>query len=319
MEKRTMANVCRTTAIIIGISFAAFSTNAQLINGGFETAGTNYILQPDSLGVIVTNTFAAGWTPNGPAFVTRDLTTSPSMGVYEESDFGYDFVGLNQTASGVTAHTGTAALRTFGPFVTPPDADASGASQEITNNFAGQVVSNGQIWVVSGYGLNWSLDPLNPQGVGSVSFGILQVAFYDATNGIISTANSNEITTNTPLDTWTSCTVTGQAPPGTAGVAAFAFHIGNNGGLGSVLWDDVILTNIGIAGPPPIIVTNQFQATIQQGLKVCWSSVVNASYQPQFSDDNVTWTNIGSLIPGDGTSNCTFAVTHKFYRVVQSQ
>ena len=315
-----MANVCRTTVIITAISFAAFSANAQLINPGFETPGATYILPADNNGNIVTNTFAAGWTPTSPtALVTRDLNIGPTNGVWEESDFGYDFNGVNQSANAITARSGTAALRTWGPFGVNPD--GVGAFQIVTNNFSGQAVSNGQIWAVTGYGLNWSGDKIdNSQQVGALSFGVLQVGFYDISNNLIGTAfNSNEITTNTPLDQWTSCTVTATAPAGTFGVGAIAIHVGNNGALGSVFWDDIVLTNTGIAPPPPPIITNQFQAAIQAGNQICWASVATSSYQPQSSDDNVNWTNVGTPIPGDGATNCAFAATHKFYRVVQSQ
>lgn len=310
-----MANVCRGCAAIIAIFFAAFSTNAQFINGGFETAGTNFIFPADLDGNIITNTFAAGWVPNGGALVSRDLTNTPQTANYREAESGVFFVGVNSTGATNTAHTGAAALRTFGPFGAA--FDASGANQEITNSIS-QVVSNGQMWAVNGYGLNWSGDPMTNQ-FGGGGFGILQVAFYDVTNSKIASIDSvTQIGTNTALDTWISMSVTGTAPAGTVGVAAWCLHIGELNGLGSCFFDDVTLTYAGIAPPPPIIITNNFQAGIQSGKQICWATVVNTSYLPQSSDDNLTWTDIGTPIPGDGTSNCVFATNHKFYRVMQS-
>lgn len=310
-----MANVCRGCAVIIAISFTAMAAHAQFINGGFETAGTNFIFPADLDGTIITNIFAAGWIPNGGAFVSRDLTNIPATANYRDVSSALFFNGVNSTGVTNTAHTGGAALRTFGPFGT--DFVGSGASQVITNSIS-QVVSNGQVWAVSGFALNWSGDPLTNTFNGG-GFGTIQIAFLDITNSIIAFTDGQHFDTNTAVDTWISCTATGTAPPGTVGVAAFCLHVGKDGGLGSCFFDDVTLTFVGIAPPPPIIVTNNFQASIQKGNQVCWATVVNTSYQPQSSDDNSTWTDVGTPIPGDGSSNCVFATNHKFYRVVQSQ
>jgi hypothetical protein len=97
-------------------------------------------------------------------------------------------------------------------------------------------------------------------------------------------------------------------------------HVGQNGVLGSIFFDDLSVTNTGVAPPPPPpppIVTNQFQAVIQKGNQVCWLTVSNTSYQAQSSDDNANWTDFGSRMPGDGTTNCAFGASHKFYRVQQ--
>jgi len=320
MEKRIMANVCRYFVIIIALSFAASAAHAQLTNPGFETAGTNYVFPDTGDGAfpLITNTFAAGWLPNGGAYVARTATNTPAQGTYEDSATGYDFVGVNQSGSTNTARTGGYALRTFGPF---PGfcCVGSGASQLISSNTVA-AVSNNSIWVVSGYGLNWSGDPLQDFGLNVTGFGVLQVAFYDVTNALIGAAiDSPHLDTGTVQNAWISCSVTGTAPPGTVSVGAWALHVGMNGALGSIFWDDMSITNIGVAPPPPPIVTNLVDATILGGNQACWPTVVNASYQPQFSDNNSTWTSIGTLIPGDGTTNCVFGFSHKFYRVLQSQ
>jgi len=305
--------------MFFAVSFATTAARAQLINGGFETAGTNYVFpNADNLGHIVTNVFASGWTPNGGAYVVRTSINSPQGDTYEDIDTGYDFVGLSNSASSVTAQTGTYALRAFGTFPTPPAAAGSGAYQLITSN-AVPAVSNNTIWVMSGSLLNWSGDPLADIGIGSVSFGLIQIVFLDGNGTNLLTIDGPHKDTNTVQNTWISCSVTGTAPAGTAQIQFFALHVGNSGGVGSIFFDDLSSTNIGVAPPPPPIITNFFNTAIQAGNQVCWSTTTNVSYQPQFSDDNVTWNSIGSLLPGDGTSNCVFAITHKFYRVVQSQ
>lgn len=321
MEKRIMANVCRCYVIIIALSFAASGAHAQLINGDFETAGTNYIF-PDAgdnaFGNFpITNIFAAGWTPNG-SYVARTATNGPQQGSYEETGgIGQDWYGINQSGTNITARSGGYSLRTFGPFPTTC-CTGSGASQLISSNTV-PAVSNNTKWVVSGYGLNWSGDPMTNHGIGIVRYGTLQVAFYDVTNTLIGAAiDSGHLDTGTVQNTWISCTVTGTAPEGTVSVGAWALHVGMEGAYGSVFWDDITLTYIGTALPPPPVVTNQFEAAIQTGNQVCWPTISTASYQPQSSDDGSTWSNITALTPGDGNTDCVFAVPHKFYRVYVS-
>jgi hypothetical protein len=184
----------------------------------------------------------------------------------------------------------------------------------------GASVSNNTRWVATGFGLNWSGDPMQSLVIGSVGFGLMQIAFYDGTNGLIGTPiDGPHITNGTPVDTWISCVVTADAPPGTVSVGLWGLHVGMAGAVGSIFWDDMTLVNIGTAPPPPPIITNDLQVVIQAGNQLCWTSVVTASYQPQASDDNSTWTNIGSLLPGDGNVNCAFGTSHKFYRVLLSQ
>jgi hypothetical protein len=330
MEKRILANVCRGCLILFALSFAAVTSHAQLINGGFDTTGTNYVFPDNGDGSfpLLTNVFAAGWLPSGGSYVTRDSTNSPIEGSYEdEYSPNYDYYGLNQTGTNITARSGAYALRAFGPD-TNLCCGASYAYQAISNSVSSQPVTNGQIWVASGYALVWSGDPMTNLAT-STGFGNLQLAFLNASNTTINSYDGPHVldesdpTNPAPMNVWISCSVTATAPYSAKSIVTqvrvYVGHVGMTGALGSIFWDDITLTNIGVAPPPPPIPTNQFQAVIQTGNQICWPTISNASYQPQFSDDNSSWTNIGSLLPGDGTSNCVFAATHKYYRVLQLQ
>jgi hypothetical protein len=327
MEKRNMANVCRGLVVIIALSFfAALSAHAQLINGGFETAGTNYIFPDNGDGSfpVLTNLFAADWTPIGATYVTRDATNSPQVGTYEDLT-AYDYVGCNSTASN-TAHSGTYALRAFGPFgstASPPG--GSGAFQLITSN-QNAAVSNYTYWVFSGYLMNWSGDPMNDTGGADPGFGLIQIVFQgtngEAVAGGASTFDGPHLGMGTITNTWISCSVTAQAPKDVSQIAFYCLHVGQEGNQGSVFFDDLSATYLGPGSPPPPppqSVTNQLQAVIQAGNRICWPTISYASYQAQYSDDNTNWTSIGSLLPGDGTTNCVFGFTHKFYRVLREQ
>jgi hypothetical protein len=318
MEKRLMGIIWRLCVALIAFTFTAIAVNAQLINGNFEQAGTNYTFPDTGDGSfpIISNTFALGWNPNG-FYSARTLTNAPQQGTYEDASTGYDYVGINQSGTTNTAR-GAASLRTFGPFPATCCL-GSGAVQLISSN-QNAAVSNNTIWVVSGSGFVWSGDPLLDDGLGVTGFGCIQVAFYDVTNTLIgSPIDGPHLDTNTVLNTWISCSVTGIAPPGTVSVGAWAIHVGMDGALGSLFWDDMSIVNTGVAPPPPPVITNDFQAVIQAGNKICFPTISTASYQPQSSDDGSIWSNITALTPGDGLTDCVFAVSHKFYRVQVSQ
>lgn len=316
MEKRTMANVCRGLVGVIAISITALSAHAQIINPGFESAGTNYIFPDNGDGSfpLITNVSAAGWNIIAESYVTRDSTNSPQGPTYEDIN-AFDYPGLTNTASSVTAHSGSYALRAFGPF-TNGCCLGSGVYQIITSNQYA-AISNNTILVLNGSVLNWSGDPMTDNGPGVTGFGEIQI-IYEKTNGEAiagGTYLGPQVGTNATLDTWISCSVTGQAPLGTAQVAVYCLHVGMSGASGSCFFDDLSITNIGTGATPVGNVTNNYQAVIQTGNQICWPTASTSSYQAQYSDDNVNWTSIGSLLPGDGTTNCTFALPHKFYRV----
>lgn len=306
MEKHVMANVCRgcVAAVTLSLSLAITTTHAQvLINPGFESGSGLY-----------TNT-----DPNPPE--PNSTVTTAAVGWVQFSDAIR--ISTNESCSSETAHSGAYSLQCSGPSVLNGDGSvgASFAQQFITTG-----VTNGQVWVLNGWGLTPSCDEMSDTPISFASFGALQIQFYDATG----TNAVGGAITSTPLyapndptaghvgmnpDQWYSCTVTATAPSGASQVAFNAMHIGDENELGSIYWDDLSVANLGVPPPPPPSATNQFQAAIQSGNEICWATVAFASYQAQYSDDNVNWTNIGSLLPGDGTSNCVFATVHKYYRV----
>jgi hypothetical protein len=321
---------------LIVFACLAIGTNAQNIlqNPGFETASTNLIYYPDANGVIITNQSAANWTvfqqqntptepTNALSLAFRTANTGPQSGTYTEPDFSYQYFGVNNSGSATTALTGNYALQTFGPF-TNFCCGAAGVSQWITSGTV-PAISNNSIWVLSANALNWSVNQMQNIGPGVTQFGSLLIQFYDANTNWLGQYENAQLGTNMPVDVWTNISVTGTAPEGTTQIRAIVQHVGMSGALGSILWDDLSLTNAGVAPPPPpppVVATNA--ATILAGNQLCWPTVVNTSYQPQYSDDNSTWVNViatnapQQLLPGNGATNCIFAASHKFYRVVQT-
>jgi hypothetical protein len=339
MEKHVTGIFWRACVALTALAFTAIAANAQniLFNPGFETGSTNLVYYPDNFGLIVTNQSAANWTiltgqniatdpTNILRLAFRTSTNSPAGPTYTGSQFNVPFSGINNSGSAVTAFGGSYSLRMFGPF-SNFCCTASGAYQQIYSSDV-PAISNNTEWVLSGRALNWSGDPMFSVGSGAVNFGVLQIQFFDAATNFLGLAESNQLGTNMVVDVWTNISVIGDAPFGTSSIQVYALHVGFDGAgtaLGSIFWDDLSLTNAGFAPPPPPIVTNQFQAVILTGNQICWGTVSNASYQPQYSDDSNTWVNVvgtnvvQQLLPGDGTTNCVFAPTHKFYRVLQQQ
>jgi hypothetical protein len=88
------------------------------------------------------------------------------------------------------------------------------------------------------------------------------------------------------------------------------------GSTGSIYFDDLSVVNLNAP-----IVTNHFQTAIISGNQICWGTTTNAAYQPQSSVNNVVWVDVGSPIPGDGGTNCTFDAIGTFggrsYRVLE--
>jgi hypothetical protein len=211
----------------------------------------------------------------------------------------------NNTCAPITAHGGAYSLKTFGPFGT--SFDASGAFQDFTG------VTPGQTWKLSGYALNWSGEPMS----GSNGWGVAQIQFLDATNGLIQVAESARFGTDTPLppDQWTAFQAVGTVPPGTVTMRIQVLHIGMAGTSGSVWWDDIALSQR--AGT-----TNVLPATVETGVQISWPTVLAAGYQPQLATNlsaSTVWTNFGPLIIGSSNSNQFFdafgSAQQKFYRI----
>ena len=288
MEKRAMTIIFRAGVILTVFALSAIVTNAQTFqNGGFELPGGLY-----------TN-------PANPAAVTT--------GAVSWIQFANGLRTSTNDSGFASAHSGQFSLKCFGSTTW----DGEGAYQKCYSN----TVSVGQVWVLNAYGMTPSSDPLtntSPLG-GAQPFGDVLLQFHNAAGGQISGYGATIVNTLSLQDTWQSVSLTGTVPAGTAYISVYVMELANGAAAfetGSVYFDDVTLVQLNAP-----IVTNIYHEAITSGNQVCWQTTTNASYQAQFSFNNVTWVNVGSPIPGDGTSNCTFDASGsfggRFYRVLE--
>jgi len=222
------------------------------------------------------------------------------------------FNGAVQSSN--VAHSGSFSLKTYGPYGT--NFDASGAHQEITSGF-----SAGQTWVLDGYAVNWSGDPMsgsNAWAVGQLRFfsGGIGGTLLQATNTI---AYGSPTGVSMPENVWQHFLAIATVPAGADTMQIQLLHIGMGANSGSTFFDDVNLYQQ--TGQ-----VNTNAATSQPGVQLAWPASVSANSQVQTTPALTTstvWTNLGPVWQGTGGTNSMSDVigsaTNKFYKVIQVQ
>ncbi len=222
---------------------------------------------------------------------------------------------LFNTASVVTnhPHTGLYSLQTYGPFGV--NYDASFARQDFTSGF-----SPGQIWVLDGYVLDSSADPMT----GPNGFAVAQVKFFNggASGTCIQTNQSVGYGTDVaiPEDQWQHFAVVAPVPAAADTMEVNILHVGISGSGGSSWFDDITLYQ-------QTQVTNTLAATTQRGVQVNWPAVAGSHTQVQSATNlgkPTVWSNLGPVWHGgSGTTNqmpdLINGAPQKFYTIIQVQ
>ncbi|UCE02214.1 MAG: T9SS type A sorting domain-containing protein [Candidatus Latescibacterota bacterium] len=140
-----------------------------------------------------------------------------------------DWFGFNDHfTTAVVSRSGSQALKIFGPFF---PGGGAGAGQNVG------AASEGDVFRASAWALNWSGDPIDPS-----NFAVVKIEFLDAGNAVIGFAESPQITSALPLDTWTEFSVEATAPMGTASVQLILVHVQLEPITGgSVFFDDAYM------------------------------------------------------------------------------
>jgi hypothetical protein len=130
------------------------------------------------------------------------------------------------TTANVTPHTGTQALKIFGPF------SQFGGAGVVQGGFA---ASPGQQWQASAFLRNDSGDPI--QGA---NFAVVKVEFLDVGNNVVGAFESPHFTAANPQNVWTPEAVIGTAPVNTTSAQIVLVHVQLNSPVtgGSVFFDD---------------------------------------------------------------------------------
>lgn len=286
MEKRAMTIIFRACAVAIAFIVITVPSHAQvLLNGGFETAGGIYTNAADPTHF---TDAAANWVQFANGLRTNEIA----------------------------ARTGSYTLKCYGSGCYGTGWDGEGAYQVISNG-----VSPGATYVLSGYGMILSTDPLtntSPTVTGQ-PFGLLQIGWRNSNNVPVGSSTSHNFYSTNGLDTWISGVVTATAPVGATMISVYVMELAPPGcsSSGSIFFDDISVADLNAT-----IVTNLFIMTISKGNQICWPTQTNAAYQAQSSPNNVAWANVGTPLPGDGNTNCTFesgSFGQRFYRVLELQ
>lgn len=205
--------------VVFIVSFTAIATNAQnLINGGFETPDGLYT---DAANPSLVTTGVASWVQ-----FANGLRTS-----------------TDETGNPLTARTGSFSLKCFGS----QSWDGEGAYQVISNG-----VSAGQTYVLSGYGLILSSDPLTNTSPSSPQpFGLMQIGFRNNSGSLVGSSTGISLFSANGLDVWISGVVTAVAPATATQISVYVMELGFGAtSSGSIYWDDISLANLNAIPEP---------------------------------------------------------------------
>ena len=120
--------------------------------------------------------------------------------------------------------------------------------------------------------------------------------------------------------------VAGLTAPVTAAKANIFFHSAGaaiTNQSATIDFDDVSLSTTNNGGGGGGGTTNQVQAGIIRMEAISWFASNGVPYQVQWSSDNATWNNLGTVTTGNGSSNTVYdafgQAGHSFYQVLSIQ
>jgi len=179
----------------------------------------------------------------------------------------------------------------------------------------------GTTFHVGGHFYMSSLDPMI-----SPAWVVLQLFFKDAGGNTLSTFASPEIGPTFPADTWTflqlSNTTGGLdlvAPTGTASATCQVYEYAQIGGGGSVYFDDLYVTRVGLPAPTPVTITTWVSGG---SINLAFPTTSGVTYQVLYANSlssPITWyTN--SSVSGNGTVQTVsqpIGTGQRYYRLLE--
>lgn len=150
-------------------------------------------------------TASFGAIVNNPSFesptVTGDTPGAPGWGQFNDA----------YTSVAAGGHTGTQALKVFGPFF-------NGGGAGVVQNVG--AASAGQTWSASAY-----LKQIQGDYIGVNNFAIVKLEFLNASNSVIGAFESTHFDASSVKDAWDLRSVTGVAPANTASAQIVLVHV----------------------------------------------------------------------------------------------
>lgn len=150
-----------------------------------------------------------------------------------------------------------------------------------------------------------------------------------ATNFIVLKIEFNTSGANETISLWTNPPVAALAPGGAATITASSFDVGTIsafginilGGYAAVIDEirvgDVYGDVVGYSAVAVPTIPTTVAISVAQGEQVTWTAASGNSYQPQKSDDNSAWANVGTLLNGNTVTSVYETTSAGYYRVLE--
>ncbi|HVM50663.1 MAG TPA: immunoglobulin domain-containing protein [Candidatus Acidoferrum sp.] len=291
----TVANVTAADAgtYSVSINGGAAQTNAGLKVVSPAQLATNLLINPGFEDGVFSVPWESGWVPfNGAALATTNDTYYGS-------------------ATPVSVFDGSYVCRTYNG---SPD---NGLYENSVPLVAGTTYHAGGHFYVS------SLDP-----VISPAYVVLQLAFKDAGGAQLGpTMVSRQIDPTFTTDAWTAVPVTNAtggldlvAPAGTVAATCQIYEYCQQGGGGSVYFDDLYVTAATVQPPPTRVKITPWATT--GSINLSWPSTSGVTYEVLSGNSltsPITWST-NATVAGDGTTKSVAyptSATQKFYRLLE--
>jgi hypothetical protein len=150
-----------------------------------------------------------------------------------------------------------------------------------------------------------------------------------ATNFIVLKIEFNTSGGNETISLWTNPPVNVESPGAGATLTASTFDVGTIsafginilGGYAAIIDEirvgDVYGDVVGYGGAAVPTIPTTVSIAVAQGEQVSWTAFSTNSYQPQRSDDNSTWANVGGILSGDAVTAVYETTPAAYYQVLE--
>jgi hypothetical protein len=278
-----------TYTVLIDNGIVQASSSLKVVSAA--QIATNLLINPGFEDGVMSEPWEPAWVPfNGAGLATTN-----------------DFYYLSTTP--VSVYDGNYVCRTY----------VAGADNGLYENNV--PATAGASYRVGGHFYVSSLDPIT----GS-AWVVLQLMFKNAAGNNIATLASAQIGTNYPADTWTFLQISNAtgglnlvAPAGTASATCQVYEYAQQGGGGSVYFDDLYVTLAAMPPPAPVRITPWASGG---SMNLAFPTTLGVKYEVLYANSltsPITW-RTNSTVAGDGTVKTVtdpIGATQRYYRLLE--